>query len=142
MELGDRYLVVQRAAIGANAGKQGQYNNNSENAMSLDLSKLAPSIISAATGGEAATPTRVMQMLNMVTMDDLINDQDYEDLVEDIKEECGKFGNVIDVKIPRPVLNENGKVDQKASDAMEDLMKVFVMYDDVESVKKAMMSIA
>lgn len=141
MELGDRYLVVQRAAIGANANKQSQYNNNSETAMSMDLSKLAPSIISAATDGEAA-PTRVMQMLNMVTMDDLINDQDYEDLVEDIKEECSKYGNVMDVKIPRPVLNENGKVDQKASDAMEDLMKVFVMYDDVESVKKAMMSIA
>lgn len=141
MELGDRYLVVQRAAIGANAGKQGQYSNNSEQAMSADLSKLAPSIISAATAGEA-TPTRVMQMLNMVTMEDLIDDQDYADLVEDIKEECGKYGTVIDVKIPRPVLNENGKVDQKASDAVEDLMKVFVMYDDVESVKKAMMNIA
>lgn len=141
MELGDRYLVVQRAAIGANAGKQGQYSNNSETAMSMDLSKLAPSIISAATAGEAV-PTRVMQMLNMVTMDDLINDQDYEDLLEDIKEECGKYGTVVDVKIPRPVLTENGKVDQKASDAIEDLMKVFVMYDDVESVKKAMMSIA
>jgi splicing factor U2AF subunit len=141
MELGDRYLVVQRAAIGANAGKQTQYTNNSETSMSMDLSKLAPGIISAATAGEAV-PTRVMQMLNMVTLEDLIDDQDYADLVEDIKEECGKYGAVVDVKIPRPVLNENGKVDQKASDAVEDLMSVFVMYEDVESVKKAMSNIA
>jgi splicing factor U2AF subunit len=141
MELGDRYLVVQRAAIGANAGK-GAYNESSEAAMSSDLSKLAPGIISAATAGEAAVPTRVMQMLNMVTMEDLIDDQDFEDLVEDIKEECGKYGTVVDVKIPRPILNENGKVDQKASDAVEDLMKVFVMYEDTEQVKKAMLSIA
>lgn len=141
MELGDRYLVVQRAAIGAGAGSKPATNGSSEAAMSADLSKLAPSIISAATAGEAV-PTRVMQMLNMVTMDDLIDNQDYEDLLEDIKDECGKYGSVVDVKIPRPVLTENGKVDQKASDLLEDLLKVFVMYEDVESVQKAMQNIA
>ena len=142
MELGDRYLVVQRAAIGANPSKQGVYTGGlGESAISPNLGKVSSNIIAAATAGEAI-PTRVLQMLNMVTPEELVDDDEYEDILEDIKEECGKFGSVLEVKVPRPVVGDNRRIDIKASEALEDLGKVFVMFDGIDQTKKAMMSIA
>jgi hypothetical protein len=31
------------------------------------------------------------------------NQEEYEDILEDIREECGKFGEVKSIEIPRPV---------------------------------------
>lgn len=42
-------------------------------------------------------------MLNMVTIDELKDDDEYEDIYEDIKEECSKYGVVRSLEIPRPV---------------------------------------
>lgn len=143
MELGDRVLVVQRAAIGANPNKSGGHSNaaGGPGGPPPGLAKVDPNIIAAATAAEGE-PTRVLQMLNMVTPDELVDDGEFEEIVEDIREECGKYGSVLDVKIPRPILTESGKIDQKASEALEDLGKVFVMYETVDDTKKAMMSIA
>jgi len=47
-------------------------------------------------------PTTVLVMKNMVTVEELKNDEDYEDVMLDTKEECEKFGVVVSVKIPRP----------------------------------------
>lgn len=98
MELGDRYLVVQRAAIGANPSKQaynqgrdgGNPHGNNGDASQM-LGRIAPDIVAAATAGDS-NPTRVLQMLNMVTPDELTDDTEFEEIVEDIKEECGKVG--------------------------------------------------
>jgi splicing factor U2AF subunit len=139
MELGDRYLVVQRAAIGAGSGRSGGYSNDYGN--SVNLPQVAPNVLAAATAGEAV-PTRVLQMLNMVTSEELVDDEEFGEIVEDVKEECGKYGSIVDVKIPRPVVGDNGKIDQKASESIEDLAKVFVMYETIEETKKAMMSLA
>lgn len=102
MELGDRFLVVQRASV----GQSGRSNASGSHAPTQDVTTLAlrsaPNVIAgAASEGQ---PTRVLQMLNMVTPDELVDNQDYEDLLEDIKEECGKFGEILELKIPRPVM--------------------------------------
>lgn len=47
-------------------------------------------------------PTTVVELSNMITLDDLKDDEEYEDLLADIKEECGKSGTVLEVQIPRP----------------------------------------
>jgi len=142
MELGDRFLVVQRAAIGANPAKQGMYSGPSGGGpIGVDLSKVSTNIITAATAGEAI-PTRVLQMLNMVTPEELVNAEEYDEIIEDIKEECGKYGSILDVKVPRPAVASNGKMDVKATEALPDVGKVFVMYETIEMTKKAMMSIA
>ena len=39
----------------------------------------------------------------MVTQDELKDDEEYEDICEDIKEECEKYGRVVSIEIPRPV---------------------------------------
>lgn len=39
----------------------------------------------------------------MVTPEDLIDEEEYEDILEDIKEECNKYGVVRSLEIPRPI---------------------------------------
>lgn len=135
MELGDRYLVVQRAALGASPAKP----NDIYNPPSAPVT--AQSILAASSGTDGV-PTRVLQMLNMVAVEDLTKDDDFEEIVEDIKEECGKYGTVEEVKIPRPIKTANGKVDIRASEAVKDLGKVFVLFSQPEETTKALRAIA
>lgn len=39
----------------------------------------------------------------MVTPEELMEEEEYEDILEDIKEECNKHGVVRSVEIPRPI---------------------------------------
>eukprot|EP00731_Ephydatia_muelleri_P038309 Em0714g4a len=41
--------------------------------------------------------------MNMVTVDELQDDEEYEGIMEDVREECNKYGSVVAVEIPRPV---------------------------------------
>ena len=36
--------------------------------------------------------TKVVCLTNVVSPDELMNDDDYEDILEDMRTECGKFG--------------------------------------------------
>jgi splicing factor U2AF subunit len=45
--------------------------------------------------------TKVLRLANMVTDDDLKEDDEYDEFVEDIREEAAKFGSVTSCKIPR-----------------------------------------
>ncbi|KFM28314.1 Splicing factor U2af large subunit A [Auxenochlorella protothecoides] len=78
MKMGDRALTVKPA------------NDNSRN---------------NDGGGGAVTmvaPPRVVRLLEAVTPDELANDEEYADIMEDMREECGKYGTVLQVHIPRP----------------------------------------
>lgn len=48
-------------------------------------------------------PTEVLCLLNMVMPEELLEDEDYEEILEDIREECCKYGTVCSIEIPRPV---------------------------------------
>lgn len=39
----------------------------------------------------------------MVTPDELRDEEEYEDILEDIREECSKYGVVRSLEIPRPI---------------------------------------
>eukprot|EP00640_Fibrocapsa_japonica_P001964 CAMPEP_0113940100 /NCGR_PEP_ID=MMETSP1339-20121228/6282_1 /TAXON_ID=94617 /ORGANISM="Fibrocapsa japonica" /LENGTH=536 /DNA_ID=CAMNT_0000943799 /DNA_START=46 /DNA_END=1656 /DNA_ORIENTATION=- /assembly_acc=CAM_ASM_000762 len=56
------------------------------------------------TGGGAAQqqPSRVIALSNMVTTDELMDDTTYQEIVEDTRDECGKYGAVQSMEIPRP----------------------------------------
>jgi len=45
--------------------------------------------------------TKVLLLMNMVADADLADDEDYQDICEDVKEECSKYGTVVSQKIPR-----------------------------------------
>lgn len=65
MELGDKHLKITHASIGVTQ------------AAGLDMGVNAMSMFAKTTSADLET-TRVLQLLNMVTADELINNEDYE----------------------------------------------------------------
>jgi splicing factor U2AF subunit len=65
---------------------------------------------SAAPGGggappaacAAAAPPRVVKLVDAVDLKELADDEEYADIVEDMREEMGRFGAVRAVHVPRP----------------------------------------
>lgn len=111
MELGDRKLVVQRASAGqrGHGGHAGGHGATGANAGPLGPGSrggIAPPHLPQAP--EAGEPTRAMTMLNMVTTEELVDDGEYGEIVEDVRDECAKYGQVTDVRIPRPVAQSKG----------------------------------
>jgi splicing factor U2AF subunit len=114
MELGDRHLKVVRASIGTTQ------------ASGLDMGVNAMQMFAKTTSQDLET-TRVLQLLNMVTLDELLNDDDYEEIMEDVGEECAKFGPIIGMKIPRRGHGAG---------------KIYIKYDNVESASTALKALA
>ncbi|KAL7057787.1 hypothetical protein AAHC03_017148 [Spirometra sp. Aus1] len=103
MQLGDKKLIVQRASVGA---------KNSGGAMAapvIQIPGLNDALVPNTTGSGNITvrsggpPTEVLCLLNMVEPDELNDDEEYEDIVEDIRVECSKHGIVRSLEIPRPI---------------------------------------
>ena len=109
MELGDKYLVVQRASVGAKPGQPpipGLF----------DMNPVIPKPI-LPVGDLADSQDRILLMLNMVVPEELGDDQEYADILEDVKEECSKYGPVEDLRIPRPVKKDKTKWGEGGRDA-------------------------
>ena len=96
MQLGDKKLIVQLASIGAKTG----------------MATLAPQAPNAPVqlqvpglnfSSGSAPLTEVLCLLNMVTEEELVDDDEYEEILEDVKEECNKYGMVKSIEIPRPI---------------------------------------
>ncbi|KAG9312984.1 hypothetical protein JVU11DRAFT_6422 [Chiua virens] len=143
MELGDRYLVVQRASVGA---KPGQPN------LPYDQFPEIPRPIMPA-GENNTADARILLMLNMVTADDLVDDQEYGDIYEDVKEECSVYGPVEDLRIPRPVKKDKSKwapgepgqqsaLDAQRADEAAGVGRVYVKYVDASSAQAGLKALA
>jgi len=83
MPLGDKKLIVQRASVGSKT-MPAQLN-----IPGVDLTK-------------AITATNVLCLMNMVTAEELVSDETYDEIFDDIREECSKFGKIRSLQIPRP----------------------------------------
>lgn len=133
-QLGDRTLVVQRAEMGRNTGASG-------------MGMVAHAILAQANNPEGPT-SRVMLLLNMVTADELYGNDDYQDILEDINEECGKYGEIEGVRVPRPTPKDKSwnahdsaaqtEAKAKKIDEQNGVGRVYVMYKEVASAGKAM----
>ncbi|KAM9806340.1 U2 small nuclear RNA auxiliary factor 2a isoform X1 [Syngnathus typhle] len=95
MQLGDKKLLVQRASVGS---KNATLTSINQTPVTLQV----PGLNSTVTqmGG---LPTEVLCLMNMVAPEDLVDDEEYEEIVEDVRDECGKYGQVKSIEIPRPV---------------------------------------
>lgn len=120
MELGDRHLKVVRASIGMTQ------------AAGLDMGVNAMSMFAKTTSQDLES-SRVLQLLNMVSEEELMNDEDYEEICDDVREECSKFGRVIELKIPRP---------SGGSRQSPGVGKIFVKFDSIESTTAALKALA
>ncbi|GKB37726.1 splicing factor U2af large subunit B-like protein isoform X3 [Tanacetum coccineum] len=58
----------------------------------------------AGVGGPTEVPTKVLCLTEVVSVDALMDDGEYEDILEDMRE-GGKFGDLTNVVIPHPNLN-------------------------------------
>lgn len=117
MQLGDKKLIVQRASVGA---KNAQSNSTTAAPVMIQV----PGLSMVGTSGP---PTEVLCLLNMVTPDELRDEEEYEDILEDIKEECNKYGVVRSVEIPRPIEGVD----------VPGCGKVFVEFNSVMDCQKA-----
>lgn len=120
MELGDKHLKVQRASIGVTQ------------AAGLEMGVNAMSMLAGTTSTDL-DEGRVLQLLNMVTAEELIDNEDYQEICEDVKEECEKYGEILEMKIPRP---------SGGSRQSNGVGKIFVKYDNADSARKALQALA
>ncbi|EGF99443.1 uncharacterized protein MELLADRAFT_31912, partial [Melampsora larici-populina 98AG31] len=73
---------------------------------------------------------------------ELVDDEEYKEILEDIIEECSKYVKIEDVKIPRPKKNQKGRIHSKASESVEGLGKVFIKFEQIEDCGQALSAIA
>jgi len=71
--------------------------------------------------------TRIVQLKNMLTMDDLESDEDYNEVKEETREECAEFGYLKKIVIPRRGVGST---------------KIFLEYNTIEDAAKAIMAMA
>lgn len=55
----------------------------------------------AALASPGRPPSRVVELENMLTSQDLENPEEYDDIMEDTREECSQFGQLVSVVIPK-----------------------------------------
>lgn len=48
-------------------------------------------------------PSRVLKLFNMITINEVNNPADYQDILEDVTIECNKYGKVLEVHIPKDI---------------------------------------
>ena len=95
MQLGDKKLIVQLASIGAKTAPTINAAPNAPVQVQVPGFNLQP--------GTSLQATEILCLLNMVNEEELVDDDEYEDILEDIKSECGKYGPVKSIEIPRPI---------------------------------------
>lgn len=62
-----------------------------------------PGLVNSSMNQMGGIPTEVLCLMNMVAPEELLDDEEYEDIVEDVRDECSKYGQVKSIEIPRPV---------------------------------------
>ncbi|XP_020626592.1 splicing factor U2AF 65 kDa subunit-like [Orbicella faveolata] len=96
MQLGEKKLIVQRASVGAKT------NMNNPDAMNMIPAQMQiPGLDMSANLHNSAT--EVLCLMNMVEIEELMDDEEYEEIYEDVRTECSKYGKVVSLEIPRPV---------------------------------------
>ncbi|KAE8695910.1 Splicing factor U2af large subunit B [Hibiscus syriacus] len=116
IKMGDKTLTVRRANQGTTQPKPEQE------------SILQHAQQQIALQARISVPTKVMCLTQAISEDDLRDDEEYGDIVEDMKQEGGKYGALVNVVIPRP--NPNGE-------PLPGVGKVFLEYSDVQGSRKA-----
>ncbi len=76
----------------------------------------------------AMTPSRVVQFMNMISVEDLNEEDEIFKVKDDILTECKSYGEIISIEIPRP--DESGI-------ASFGVGKIFVKFNHIIAAKQA-----
>jgi len=122
MELGELHLAVTPSNIGRTQ------------AAGLELGSVqAMSALAGSAPSDASDQGRVLQLLNMVTAEELMDKDEYDEIMEDVMEECAKYGKVLGIKIPRPT---------GGSRSQAGVGKIFVKYEGSDMAQRAIGALA
>lgn len=82
---------------------------------------------------------KVIELINLVTAKDLIEDSNYKFIYNDILQECKTFGEIKSIKIPRPANDFTPGISQFLQPG---LGKIYVEFDDEQLALDAIMGLA
>ncbi|XP_077241734.1 splicing factor U2af large subunit A-like isoform X2 [Tasmannia lanceolata] len=109
LKMGDKTLTVRRATASTGQTKPDQENILAQAQQHIALQKMVLQAGGAALPGvglvpgmATENPTKVVCLTEVVTADELRDDEEYDEILEDMREEGGKFGPLVNVIIPRP----------------------------------------
>ncbi|KAH9314204.1 hypothetical protein KI387_022831 [Taxus chinensis] len=131
LKMGDKTLTVRRATASSGQPKPDQENVLAQAQHHIALQKLALQV-GAGAFGPPEVPTKVVCLTQVVSADELRDDEEFEEILEDMREECGKYGSVVNLVIPRP---------DPSGISTPGVGKVFVEYSDTDGSAKAKASL-
>ncbi|XP_010905073.1 splicing factor U2af large subunit B isoform X2 [Elaeis guineensis] len=94
IKMGDKTLTVRRANQGAQQPRPEQESVLLQAQQQVALQRLVYQA--------GSLPTKIVCLTQVVSADELKDDEEYEDIVEDMRGEGGKYGKLVNVIIPRP----------------------------------------
>lgn len=125
LSLEGRILTVRRAGEGSL--RDGPYGMTAAQAGALGVPEQA-----APTGGpvtSTAGATRIVVLAEAVVRDELTDEEEYNDIVDDMREEANRHGKCIKVTIPRPYAD--GRPDEAH------VGKVVIEFEDANAAMRA-----
>ncbi|KAG2437292.1 hypothetical protein HXX76_005950 [Chlamydomonas incerta] len=131
LKMGDRTLTVRRATEGAPGSGGGPAMGPAGLGGLVGLGGMNPL---AGLGGVAvnplglATATRIVVLTDAVSAEEIIDDQEYQDILEDMKDEASRHGLCNNVLIPRPTAD---------NPTPAGMCKVIMEFNDVNGAVKA-----
>jgi splicing factor U2AF subunit len=104
----------------------------------------APPAPASATSAASASAllasmpaTAALQLSNMVTVEDLTDDELFAELTEDVADECNKYGAVRSINMPRPRLPVAASGHFDPSDVAAGVGRIFVLFASEEATSRA-----
>ncbi|XP_078436719.1 splicing factor U2af large subunit A-like isoform X2 [Wolffia australiana] len=124
IKMGDKTLTVRRANQGSVQPRPEQESIllQAQQQVALQQLMFQPGTL----------PTKVVCLTQVISVDELRDDDEYIDILEDMRSEGGKYGNLVNVIIPRPSPND---------DLSSGVGKVFLEFADTEGSVKAKMGL-
>lgn len=128
--------VTDIACAGLNGMRMGERVLTVRRATESRPGEPFPSLVSGAHGagliGDGGA-TRVVELNEAVTLEEIANNEEYTDILEDMSDECRKYGDIRAIVIPRPPQGDNPPP--------SGLGKVIIEFDDASSAFKARMAL-
>nr|XP_019709732.1 splicing factor U2af large subunit B isoform X2 [Elaeis guineensis]XP_029123528.1 splicing factor U2af large subunit B isoform X2 [Elaeis guineensis] len=136
LKMGDKTLTVRRASASTGQIKPEQELILQQAQQHIAMQKMALQAgnalpfpgVGLALAAPAAFPTKILCLTEVVSIDELRDDEEYSEILQDMREESGKFGSLVNVIIPRPIPN---------GELIPGVGKVFLEYTDVTGSTRA-----
>jgi splicing factor U2AF subunit len=149
MKLGEKTILVQRANVGAKhhtpnpQGVSVLHNPTAFHFLNLGMPIAAAAALLAINMTDPGPPTCVVQLINVISPADFENDDDFQEILEELKEEAAKYGTVESIYIPRPMKrsrDEDGNL-LPLHEPWWSVGRVFLEYRTVEEAQAALLAI-